>query len=447
LKKSVFLSYRRGVSADLARWLRDNLHQLGVDVFFDVESINAGRFANIIEREIQSRDYFVVLLTPETLESEWVRKEIQIALAARKNIVPITIHGFTFSNLPPEIGELAQYSGIPHQYEYADYTIERIKKALRIKPRRSNNLLLIGGIATVLIVLGVGAVIFLAVLVPSLKNFQATQTAKVALLASPTKNVQYATMQPSNTPQSATVPTQQLPPTDKPIPTDRPVIPTDKPVPSDIPPRPTIVPTDAYQAYIDLGDSVIHDKNRDPAISYYTNAIDFRPNQPDAYAKRAFAYKLKQDYASALNDFSAADARGMRTAQFYFDWGDTYIKPQIQQWDLAIATLNKVLTNNPTDYLIAVAYTDLGQAYAGKKSLSDAIKYYSTVLNTYSNVLSNDQFTYVRFLRGGAYVQVPNAPFNCKAAYDDFRANGSDKSSQDAIKGLAQGMFPCGTYP
>ena len=121
MKTSVFLSYRRGVSADLARWLRDNLHQLGVDVFFDVESINAGRFANIIEREIQRRDYFVVLLTPETLESEWVRKEIQIALAARKNIVPITTQGFAFGNLPPEIAELAQYSGIPYQYEYAEH--------------------------------------------------------------------------------------------------------------------------------------------------------------------------------------------------------------------------------------------------------------------------------------------------------------------------------------
>src|SRR5579859_4047893 len=140
-KPTLFLSYRRASSADLARYIRDRLVALGVDVFFDVENINAGRFAAIIEKEIIAREHFLVILTPSSLESEWVTREILTALANHRNIIPLMTQAFDFSKpLPQEIADLANYSGIPYDYQDPERAIERLKKAIGIRNRRASPL-------------------------------------------------------------------------------------------------------------------------------------------------------------------------------------------------------------------------------------------------------------------------------------------------------------------
>ncbi|RPJ02783.1 MAG: toll/interleukin-1 receptor domain-containing protein [Chloroflexi bacterium] len=132
--KTVFLSYRRRSSAHLARYLHDRLVAVGVDVFFDVEDINGGRFARIIESEIVAREYFIVVLTPGTLDSEWVRREIGVALREEKQIIPLMAEGFDFSSpLPAEIASLSEYSGIPFDHQYADAAFERLTQALGLE--------------------------------------------------------------------------------------------------------------------------------------------------------------------------------------------------------------------------------------------------------------------------------------------------------------------------
>jgi len=132
-KPTLFLSYRRDSSADLARYLHDRLTALGVDVFFDVESINGGRFAAIIEKEIITREHFLVILTSQTLASEWVGREIETALKHRLNIIPLITQGFDFTQpLPPEIKDLANYSGIPYDFQDPNRAIDRILKAIGV---------------------------------------------------------------------------------------------------------------------------------------------------------------------------------------------------------------------------------------------------------------------------------------------------------------------------
>ncbi|MCB9453214.1 MAG: TIR domain-containing protein [Anaerolineaceae bacterium] len=132
-KPMIFISYRRQPSDDLARFLYDRLQSAGADVFFDREAINGGRFAAIIEREIINRDYFLVILAPNTLESEWVRREIATALrhSDKVKLIPVTA-GFNLGSaaLPEEIAELAEYDAIQYEREYADASIERIRKAI-----------------------------------------------------------------------------------------------------------------------------------------------------------------------------------------------------------------------------------------------------------------------------------------------------------------------------
>jgi len=65
---TVFISYRRSVSAYIARAIYYDLKQNGYDVFMDVESIDSGQFDTIILRQIEARAHFLIICTPGTFE-------------------------------------------------------------------------------------------------------------------------------------------------------------------------------------------------------------------------------------------------------------------------------------------------------------------------------------------------------------------------------------------
>src|SRR3712207_32667 len=100
IDKTVFISYRR-TNAPWALAIFQNLTQHGYDVFFDFTGITSGDFERIIIANIVARAHFVVLLTPSALDgcsdaSDWLRREIEVALATGRNIVPLMLEGFTF---------------------------------------------------------------------------------------------------------------------------------------------------------------------------------------------------------------------------------------------------------------------------------------------------------------------------------------------------------------
>ena len=57
-----FISYRRDLSAFVARAFFQDLRANGIDVFMDVESIDAGQFDTVILNQIAARPYFLVIL-------------------------------------------------------------------------------------------------------------------------------------------------------------------------------------------------------------------------------------------------------------------------------------------------------------------------------------------------------------------------------------------------
>lgn len=132
-RPSVFMSYRRDPSADLARYIYERLDAMGADVFFDVEDINGGHFDATIEREIIARQHLLVILAPRTLESEWVRRELETAFKHGKNIIPVETGGFSFEqHVPPELAELKRYGGIPYDFKSPETTFKRLAKALQL---------------------------------------------------------------------------------------------------------------------------------------------------------------------------------------------------------------------------------------------------------------------------------------------------------------------------
>lgn len=109
--KTVFISYRRDVTGRaFARSLKQELTRHGYDVFFDVDSIDGGKWADQILTEVPVRSHFLLLLTPGALdrcvnEDDWVRREFEVAVQSGRNIVPIREESVDLGNLRAECRE------------------------------------------------------------------------------------------------------------------------------------------------------------------------------------------------------------------------------------------------------------------------------------------------------------------------------------------------------
>jgi hypothetical protein len=127
-KPKVFISYRRRPSWVTARAVANALEARGADVFLDVDDINEGRFADVLEQAIAECDYFLVVLAPNTLESKWVRREIKRAMEQDKVIIPLVTDDFSFygADLPDGLEELASHNAVKVLPEYFEEAMDRI---------------------------------------------------------------------------------------------------------------------------------------------------------------------------------------------------------------------------------------------------------------------------------------------------------------------------------
>lgn len=122
IEKTVFISYRRADASwalNIYQWLT----QRGYDVFIDYEGIASGSFEAVIVDNILSRAHFVVLLSPTALDrcdqpGDWLRREIEEAIASGRNIVPVMLPQFSFgapeikAKLTGGIAPLSAYNGL-----------------------------------------------------------------------------------------------------------------------------------------------------------------------------------------------------------------------------------------------------------------------------------------------------------------------------------------------
>src|ERR1700719_2928278 len=137
IEKTVFLSYRR-TNIPWALAIFQNLTQHGYDVFLDYSGIASGDFERVILGNITARAHFLVLLTPSALErcddpADWLRREIETALANQRNIGPLMVEGFGFgtpkipSQLAGKLAALKHYNGLSIPPEYFLEAIERLR--------------------------------------------------------------------------------------------------------------------------------------------------------------------------------------------------------------------------------------------------------------------------------------------------------------------------------
>jgi tetratricopeptide (TPR) repeat protein len=136
IEKTVFISYRRRhVSWALA--IAKYLTVQGYDVFIDFLNINSGDFEQVITENIKARAHFLVLLASSALDQcnepeDWLRREIEIAMDSKRNIVPILLEGFDFGapktvkHLTGKLENLNRYNALRLVAEYFDEGITRL---------------------------------------------------------------------------------------------------------------------------------------------------------------------------------------------------------------------------------------------------------------------------------------------------------------------------------
>lgn len=89
--QKIFISYSRK-DIDFARKLAGDLETAGYDVWWDITDLRGGDdWVSTLPAAIKSSQYFIIVLTPDSVESEWVRKEYTQALSLRKKIIPILL--------------------------------------------------------------------------------------------------------------------------------------------------------------------------------------------------------------------------------------------------------------------------------------------------------------------------------------------------------------------
>jgi len=98
---NIFISYRRAESSLLALYLQSRLKIAGGEAFVDVNNLSLGdEWHSELQDKVQSSTYFICLIAPTTLQSEYVRKEIQWANATDVKMIPIFHNGFDASIEP-----------------------------------------------------------------------------------------------------------------------------------------------------------------------------------------------------------------------------------------------------------------------------------------------------------------------------------------------------------
>lgn len=128
----IFISYRREGGEQTAKIIYDKLKDLGYRVFLDVETLRSGAFNEKLYNVIEECKDFILILSPGALDrcsnnDDWVKLEIMHALKHNKNIVPILLRGFNFTDkLPQEIESIRYQNGPQASIEYFDGFIKKL---------------------------------------------------------------------------------------------------------------------------------------------------------------------------------------------------------------------------------------------------------------------------------------------------------------------------------
>lgn len=146
--KDVFISYRRSSGATVARLLCDVLIQRNISIFFDKESLGEGNFDDAIEQNLHAARNFILIVSPGLFDrgknsngqydpllsgADWVYREIRIALASGKPIIPIFVNGEQGfpAILPPGIEDICRKDALTFGHDHFEPELSKLLSRIK----------------------------------------------------------------------------------------------------------------------------------------------------------------------------------------------------------------------------------------------------------------------------------------------------------------------------
>lgn len=125
MSTDLFISYSHNDSELVSRLLKD-LTATGLSIWLDTRSIRAGqRWNRAIQQAIMDSTIFLLVLTPASVQSSYVQKEIARALFERKLFIPILCKD---CDIPANVSPI-QYIDMRESYKKGlDQILEHIKQ-------------------------------------------------------------------------------------------------------------------------------------------------------------------------------------------------------------------------------------------------------------------------------------------------------------------------------
>ena len=134
----IFISYRREGGFETAQLIAQYLKHEGYKTFLDLENLREGKFNAQLISVIQGCRDFILVLPEGGLDrcshpDDWMRRELECAMEADKNIIPVMLRGFSFpGDLPESIREVQYFNGVAAGgYNYLDASLEKLKGFLK----------------------------------------------------------------------------------------------------------------------------------------------------------------------------------------------------------------------------------------------------------------------------------------------------------------------------
>jgi WD40 repeat protein len=125
----IFISYSRK-DLSFAKKIIDALAQYDIEVWVDETNIPKGeKLIDEIKHGIENTDTFLFLISPDSVQSAWCKKETSIAIEKGKRILPILITETDKTFIPTEISAFNWISFLNEQDDF-DKTLYKISEAI-----------------------------------------------------------------------------------------------------------------------------------------------------------------------------------------------------------------------------------------------------------------------------------------------------------------------------
>ena len=108
MKKNVFISYNHaGEAKSTISKLSSDLEKLGMKVWLDQNEIKPGEsISSAIANGLEQASHILAVVGPNDNQSAWAAKELEMAKAKGKPIIPVMVNNATTQDLPEAIKDL-----------------------------------------------------------------------------------------------------------------------------------------------------------------------------------------------------------------------------------------------------------------------------------------------------------------------------------------------------